>query len=216
MLYTLRKREEKMSLRRLLSVAVLLLTAGGAVADAREVYLNGVKLDVSARVPPQTFVGCDVRFDEKGDVYITAKGYKIAVTTTPLEPRAAPAPAPTPVGPRGFWLVSKQTQKGAVQYDIDVYINDQLVKRVRSTEDSVVMEVTKYVHGGDNRVRMVAVKNIGDRRTSMSPTDTMEVVVGEGVLANGMVTVDRVHVSFRRSANEERNVQEDFSFKSAL
>jgi hypothetical protein len=195
---------------------VLIFLAGGAVAEARSVYLNGVKLDASVTLQPQTFVGCDVRIDPSGDIHITAKGYKVAV------PQAVPdtgsttvAPATTASGPRGFWLVTKQTQRGVVQYDVDVFINDAHVKKVRSVDDPAVLDVSRYVKPGDNRVRMIAVKNAGERRASMSPTETMEIFLGEGTVGGGTVTVDKVHVSFKRSAADVQNVRQDYGFKAA-
>jgi hypothetical protein len=197
-------------------VATALLTLPATAASARNVYLNGVKLDGSVTIQPQTFVGCDVRFEPNGDIHITAKGYRVAVTTPP--PQAAPittAPPPrSSTGPRGYWLVTKQTARGAVQYDVDVFINDEHVKKVRSVDEPAVLDVSRYVRPGENRVRMVAIKNIGDRRASMSPTDTLEIFIGEGTVGGGTVTVDKVHLSFKRSAADVQNVREDFGFQA--
>jgi hypothetical protein len=192
-------------------LAVVLLPTG---AFARTVYLNGVKLDASTRIKPQTFEGCNVRFDEKGDIYISAKGYSVEVETHPIEP---PTQAPaTPAAPRrGYWLISKQTSQGAVQYDIDVFINDQFVKKIRSAEGPTVLEVSKYIQGGENHVRMVATKNLGGGRVSTSPAEVLEVILGEGSLSGSTVTVDRITVDFKRTANEVQRFQQDFSFKSA-
>jgi len=199
-------------------IALLAVAAGvllPRVATAREVYLNEVRLDDSVKIGPQTLSGCEVRFDANGDVHITAKGYKIQVAPR-ADQAAPPAPPPQARGPRGFWLISKQSQRGAVQYDVDVFINNQLVKKVRSIDDPVVIDVSRYVHAGENHVRMVAVKNIGERRVSFSPTDVLEVFVGEGVVGGGTVTVDRVHADFKLTAAETQNTQQDFTFKADL
>ncbi len=194
----------------LFSVALMLaLCAAAGRAEARNVYLNGLRLDANVAIKPQTFVGCEVRIDEAGDVYITAKGYKV-VQSEAARPPAAPAPA----GSRLFWLISKQTRPNATNYDVDVFINDAFVKKVRSTDDAIVIDVSKWVQPGENRVRMIAVKNQGEKRTSMSPVDTLEVLVGEGVAAAGTVTVDKVDVTFKRNASETQNVREDFTFRA--
>jgi hypothetical protein len=198
------------------SLCVGLLVAVTAVllpsrADARNVYLNGVKLDSNVSLKPQTFSGCDVRIDEKGDIHITAKGYKV----TAQEGRAQvaqPAPAAPSAGPRGFWLVTKQTERGAVQYDVDIFINDAFVKKVRSIDEPTVLDVSRFVRSGQNRVRMVAIKNTGERRASSSPTDTLEIFLGEGTVGGGTVTVDKVHATFTRNASETNNFREDFTF----
>jgi hypothetical protein len=185
-----------------IAFAIALLLASPAFA--RDVFLNGVKLDSSVKMKAQTFSGCDVRIEENGDIYITAKGYKVV----PVE--AGPPPAQSQA--KQFWLISKQTQRGIAQYDVDVFMNDQFVKKVRSNEDPVVLDITRFVARGENRVRMVATKNLGERRVSHSPTDVLEVLVGEGLLGGSTVTVNKVLVSFKRNANETTNIREDFSF----
>lgn len=219
-----------------LFVAASLITILGdaAPALARNVYLNGVKLDASVQMKAQTFTGCDVRIDDAGDVYITAKNVQIVPTDIrpaappppappPPPPRAAPSPPPPPPpaqtrvstsGDKPVWLISRQTQRGVSQYDVDVFINDQFVTKVRSDDDPVVLDISRWISRGTNRVRMIAVKNMGDRRVSSSPTDTLEVLMGEGVLGGSTVRVDKVLVSFKRNANETSNIREDFSFDS--
>jgi hypothetical protein len=194
---------------------VLLSILWAGVAEARDVYLNGVKLDASVTIEPQTFKDCEVRVAQNGDIHISAKGYKVAVTapaieTTPGATAAPPSRAASAT--RGYWLVTKQTQRGAVQYDVDVFINDAHVKKVRSVDDPTVIDVSRYVQPGRNRVRIVAVKNIGERRVSMSPTDSMEILIGEGSVGGGTVTVDKVHLSFKRTAADVQNVREDLEF----
>jgi hypothetical protein len=188
-------------------VALLALTRP---ADARDVYLNGVKLDSSVVIQPQTFANCDVRIDAKGAIHITARGYKVVPTEAP----AAATPRPPAGAPRKFWLISKQTERGIVQYDVDVFVNEQFVAKVKSIEEPVVLDISRFVSDGENRVRMIAVKNIGERRSSQSPTDTLEVIIGEGVAGGGTVTVDKVHVNFKRHAGETSNLREDFSFQA--
>jgi hypothetical protein len=214
-----------------LLAAVLVGTAGAA--GARTVYLNGVKLEDHVAIKPQTFVGCDVRFDESGDIHITAKGYKISAggatgsaaptpppSPPPSPPRPPPPPPPSPppvarpAGPRQTWLVSRETMQGATQYEIDVYINDTLVKKIRSSEPPVVLDVSKHVVNGQNRVRMLAMKRIGERRVSQARSDVLEVSIGQGTASGGSVTIDRVLCTLKRNAAETHDVREDCSFRS--
>jgi hypothetical protein len=182
-----------------------------ATAFARNVFFNGIKLDSSVAMKPQTFSGCEVRIDDNGDIHITAKGYKVIPTET--KPQAAP-PARDPNAPRQYWLITKQTQRGVAQYDVDVFVNDQFVTKVRAMDEPLVLDISRFVNRGENKVRMVAVKNLGERRVSQSPTDSLEVLVGEGIAGGGTVTVDKVHVTFKRTASETTNIREDFSFKA--
>src|SRR4051812_27718774 len=83
-------------------------TLAGSAA-AHKVYFNGV--EVEAGLAGQSFAGVEVRFDEQGNVWITAKGYAVKVVdggkkrvvapattsaTTPAAP-ATPAPAGAPM-----------------------------------------------------------------------------------------------------------------------
>ncbi len=179
-------------------------------ASARTVFLNGVKLDANVTIQPQTFKDCDVRFDDKGDIHIVAKGYKVAVSGNPGTSPPASRPA---AGPRGFWLITKQTQRGAVQYDVDVFINGTHVKKVQSIDEPIVVDVTKYVRlNAVNTVRLVATKNVAGGRSSASPDETMEILLGAGTAGGGTVTVDQVHVSFKRNASEVQNISEELQF----
>src|SRR4051812_16419715 len=104
-----------------LVVAMLVST----VASARSVYLNGVKLDDNIILTNQTFAACEVKFDDKGDVYITAKGVKIGVQPTAGDEKKDDTTGPSADGKlaKRYWLVSAQAKPGLVQYDVDVYVN---------------------------------------------------------------------------------------------
>jgi hypothetical protein len=98
-----------------------------------------------------------------------------------------------------------------VQYDVDVFVNGAFVKKVRSTEDPTVLEITRWIEPGANQVRMVAVKNIPEQRASMSPADTMDILVGAGNLGGATVNIERVLATFTRTAAETDPVTEEFS-----
>jgi hypothetical protein len=202
-------------MRRMLSTVLVLGILGvAASAEARDVYLNGIKLDSNVVLKNQTFSACEVKFDEAGNVYITAKGFKIQLKEADGTQPAADEPPPAADGKlaKRYWLVSKQTKRGVTQYDLDIYVNDSLAKKVRSNDDATVLEVTKFVKAGANKVRVVAVKNLGDKRVSSSPTDTLEVVIGEGNVAGGTVTIDKPVVTYKRSASETENFADNYAF----
>jgi hypothetical protein len=199
-------------MNRLLALAlVAFLSLGASPAQARDVYLNGIKLDASVTIAAQTFPNCEVRFDERGDVYITAKGFKV-------EPREKGAAATTTTRAaaaieKRYWLISKQPRTGMAQYEVDVFLNGKLVKRVRSADDPVVLEITKHVKPGDNRVQLVARKAMGDRRLSSSPTDTLEIVLGEGTVSGGTISITRPVVQYTRTAQETRSYSDESGFE---
>lgn len=197
-------------------LTLLLLLVLPSIAEARNVYLNGVKLDDNVSLNDQTFPACEVKFDAKGDVYITAKGFKVGVQEAPDtdKKKVKDDPAPRSDGKltKRYWLISTQTKRGQVQYDVEVYVNGTLVKKVRSTDDRVVLEVTKHVTAGTNKVRLVATKNMGDKRVSSSPSDVMEIVLGEGTVGGGTVSIDKPIVTWKRTAQETKNFAEEIGF----
>jgi hypothetical protein len=199
----------------ILTVAALLSLCGlGGRAEARNVFLNGIKLDANVAMKPQTLSGCEVRIDDKGDIHITARGYKV------MAPEGKPT-APGPVvngaplaGDRRFWLISKfdvERGRGAAGFDVDVFINDTFVKKIRASDDPLVLDVSRHLERGDNKVTMVATKNPPTGSSSRSPTDTLEIILGEGVAGGGTVTIDKVHAAFKRNASETGNLREDFT-----
>jgi hypothetical protein len=194
-------------------IVVLAVLLGSGTAFARDVYLNGVKLDSNVILKNQVFPACEVKFDADGNVHITAKGFKIEMTPAPNEKAdtATPPPADGKLGKR-YWLVSKQTKRGVTQYDVDVFLNDVFVKKVKSAEDTVVIEVTKHVKPGANKVRLVAVKNLGEKRISSSAVDVLEIVLGEGNVAGGTVTIDKPVMIYKRNASETGSFKDEASF----
>ncbi len=196
-----------------------------APALARDVYLNGVKLDASVLIQSQTFPACEVKFDANGDVYITAKGFKIDVKPAAGEkgggdkarsvpPAAPPAATPAPAAAltKRYWLVSKQPKKGMAQYEVDVFVNGKFIKKVRASDDPVILEVTKFVRPGVNQVTLVATKAMGDKRLSSSPTDSLEIVLGEGNVGGGTVSITKTVVNYVRTAQETKNFSDDARF----
>jgi hypothetical protein len=61
-----------------LGVAVLAVAAVPSMARAGEIYVNGVKADV---LPVMTMQNVNVRFDERGNVYIDAPMYRVSVVS---------------------------------------------------------------------------------------------------------------------------------------
>jgi hypothetical protein len=192
-------------------------------ADAREVWLNGVKLDPHVAVKSTRLSGCDVVIDEKGDVHIVAKGVRVEVAPVPPTVAASgtrtttAAPPPAPAGAEAkltsrYWMSAPQRSRGRVDYDIDVFVNETHVTRLRSEDTRVLVEITRHVKRGENRVRLVARKRAGATRGSASAADVMEIVVGSGRVGQGTVTIDEPLVTYRRNAAETKEFQDEYRF----
>ncbi len=179
-------------------------------AHARSIYINGVKVDGAVNL---RLTGVDVDIDAQGDVRIAAKNYKVNLaeeptgattpratpTTLRATPTTTPPSPPRPIGARRYYVFTRT--QGDAQWDIDVYVNGSLVRRFGSRAMVPPVEITRLMPPGDNAVRVRAVKQEGER-TSMSPADYLEVVLGEGQpQGSGQTEIEKLF-SYRRTAVE--------------
>lgn len=184
------------------TVVALLFLSGSALAGS--VYLNGVKID---GVTNQKFEKATVRIDEKGNVLIEAPGYAVKQ----LEGGAAETPAPaTGVIQKQYFLVTEQNVVGMTEYDVDMYVNSKWVRKLKSTEDQIVTEITKSLVPGRNTVMFIAKKNAPEARKSLSPQHFFRIIIGEGTMSGDHVMIDNPVVKFERTAANTDDVTKEF------
>ena len=183
-------------------------------AEARKVFLNGVNLN-AVDLPAVTLKGCTVSIDAKGNIHITAKGYKIQVsggsgstTTTPARRTPARRSAMKTVGSatEKYYLVSFFNKQGATQYDIELFINGKMIRRIRSRSGQIAVDVTRFIkRGKPNEVIFVSRKNYGTKgRISASALDYFRVVLGSGFENRGQIVLKSSVVETKRTAAETR------------
>src|SRR6266404_7917219 len=140
------------------------------------VYLNGVNID---GLRGQKFEKCKaVRIDDRGDVYLECPGYQVE------QPAAAAAPVPAPLIPsavaaamaKRYWLVSEEKDSAAAQYDVDVFLNAKFIRRIKAGEPQVVLEITRFLHPGANKVLFAASKRLDGARKSSSSASFLKLV----------------------------------------
>ena len=181
------------------AVAACLLVALPAQAKAPTVFVNNVRVD---GLRNQHFLGADVRFDENGDIRITAKGYRV----TPVEvdeygqppSEVVMVPVAPPQAVPGRFYISPSFH-GPSGWEVDVTINGVLVRRFRPREGEGVVEITRYLRPGPNQFRFSARRD--GARLSDSPSDYLELVIGDGEPAAGQIKLNRV-ITYRRHAGE--------------
>ncbi len=217
----------------LLAAAVLCAAAPASAS----VYLNGVNID---GVAGQRFDNCTVVIDERGNVRIEAKGYAVRVdgaegggAATP--PQGGAAGASSPAGATGssagvttpgyasagsaaaqgrltrrYFLVAEQKVEGGAQYEVDVFVNAQWIRKIQGTEGSLPIEVTRYFRPGPNRVFLSAKKVIvGDRRYYTRDV-FLKVVIGEGNVGGDHVMIDAPLVEMTRTAVDMDDRNEEY------
>ena len=211
---------------RALVLALAALATPPAPASGPRLSLNGVAID---GVTNQRFENCTVVIDAQGNVNIEARGYAVRSAgsppsqAAPLAPpataaAAAPAPAAAPAASapapdkltRRYFLVTEQTRPDGTQFDIAVFINAKWIRELKSQEDQVVTEVTRYLRPGPNKVTLAATKRPGDRKGG-SPDVIFRVVIGEGDQGGDHVRIDTPLVDARRTAAESGDVTEEYT-----
>jgi len=175
------------------------------------IFLNGVNIE---GLRGQTFEKCrSVKIDERGDVHLDCPGYQVeapgAQAAAPAAVQAsAAAPAPKVIT-KNYWLVTEQTEAGAAQYDIDIFINAKWLRKVRSGESQIVMEITKNLVPGPNKLIFAATKRVEGARKSASPFAYVKIIVGEGAAGGNNVMIDNPLLEVKRTAAEMENINEE-------
>jgi hypothetical protein len=208
-----------------LAIAAALLGAAGPAAAAPSITLNGVPID---GVTSQRFDNCTVVIDEKGNLDIQAKGYAVKgaeAPRTPVQPQAAGsgdgfsargpgdfAGASSYAPPRitrRYFLVTEHTPPGP-QFDLAIFINAQWIREVKASEPSLVMEITKYLRPGGNKLTLAATKRLNGERLAFTRDVALRVVVGEGNVGGDHVMIDLPLVEMARTAVEMDDKTEEF------
>jgi len=133
----------------------------------------------------------------------------------PPPPVARPRPQPKKIKPPPrprfnpalkYFLVSQNTRPGFVQYDVDVYINQRWVRKIRNRDSQLLFEVNKYLKTGKNTVHFAATKNYdGKGRLSTRASDQIRVIIGTGTRGGGTVNITESLVEFKVSADQSGN-----------
>lgn len=203
-------------MRRLVLCATLVALLP-AVAVARSVYLNDIKIDNVSGLRNLKLDKVNVRIDEKGDVFIDAPGYKIQVVdpgtkgAAALRPGADAEESGEAKLTRKYFLVTEQTAPGMTDYDIDVYVNAKWIRKLRNSEEQIYTDITSHLVPGKNTVLLAAQKKDGSR-VSRSPQHVFRVIIGEGNVGGDHVMIDRPVVDFKRTAADAENVSKEFTF----
>lgn len=199
-----------------MSRARFLLFLLPAAAWAAPVYLNGVNID---GLTNQRFEKCTVIIDEKGAVQLSCPGYSIqsqalGKSGASIVPESSNTPTEVPSPGRitkRYWLVTEQNMPGATQFDVDLFINSKWIRKLKSNEDQIITEMTKYLEPGPNKILLAAHKNIIGARKSYSPEHYFRITIGEGNVGGDQVMIDNPIVEFKRTAAQTDDASQEFT-----
>lgn len=204
---------------RALALVVAAVVAGlaGPARAGPSLTLNGVPID---GVTDQRFEGCTVVIDAAGNVHIEAKGYAVRGASGAGEPRPVASPGAATDAVEGtaapgrltrrYFLVTEHAPPGT-QYDLAIFINAQWIREVRASEPQIVMEVTKYLRPGSNKVTLAATRRAGGERLAQGGDGRLRVVIGEGDVGGGHVMIDAPLVETALGAADGDDRIEEFA-----
>jgi len=188
-------------------LAMALPTTSASAQTPRSVYLNGENID---GVAGTTFKGAEVRIDALGNVHIQAPGHKVErVAPAPARPETPAAAALT----RRYWLVSQLSRPGATRYDEDVFLNNRFVRRVRSSEGAMVLDVTEWLQPGAKTVHFRAAQDLTRPPLPDEAADFFKLMLGEGTRRGEQVVVEKTRVDYALRGAEmgDRNDEQTFT-----
>jgi hypothetical protein len=196
-----------MRLLALALAAVALASAAPAVAGP-SITLNGVAID---GVADQRIENATIVIDAQGNVHIEARGYAVHAAGERLtaSPAAGETGAAAPAAlTRRYFLATEHAPPGT-QYDLAIFINAQWIREVKASEPQVVMEITRDLRPGPNKLVLAPTKRVQGERLSTSPQVALKVVVGEGNVGGDHVMIDNPLVEMTRTAADVEDRAEE-------
>ncbi|HWE26274.1 MAG TPA: hypothetical protein VG496_20225, partial [Myxococcales bacterium] len=110
-----------------------------------------------------------------------------------------------------YFLVTEQSDGAAAQYDVDVYVNSKWVRKVRSGDEQIVLDISRYLSPGPNKLLFAATKRVAK---AGAPSSFVRLIVGEGESSGSQVLIDNPLLECKRSGAEVDNVNEEFTLQA--
>jgi len=190
---------------------VLFVMLLSGIASAGSVYLNGKNID---GVVDQKFEKVDIFIDAAGNVHITAPGYNVIEEEEAPTSAEASRSGPNPDLNNRYFLVTQQSSTGAAQYDVEIFINGHLIRKIHANDPQLIKEVSRYFKPGPNQVKIHAVKNLSGGRKSTSASDEMRVIIGIGQSAGQQVTINARIVEFVCTGRDIEEFNRDYKVQA--
>ena len=201
-----------------LALAAALAGASSPAGAAPSITLNGQNID---GVTDQRFENATVVIDALGNVDIQVRGYTVRTREEVVKPpRAQPVGGATVASGAAAiaakisrrYFVAVENSPPGTQYDMGIFVNAQWIREVKSSEPSAVLEITKYLRPGQNKVTVAATKRIQGQRLAYGRDVVTKVVCGEGNVGGDHVMIDVPLFEATRTAAETEDKTEEFVF----
>jgi len=186
--------------RALIPFLALALAASPALAN--RIFLNGVEI---TGLKNRTFNKATVFIDEAGDVRIDAPQYEVKPAAQTSSADTPPPQTPPTVLSKQYFLTVQGNSIDA-QYDIAIKVNGVERKFIPAGSPMIIEDITGWFIRGNNAVVIIATKNLGGARRSVSPRDAVTVVIGTGNDSGGIVKIDAVKSKLQCDASQLSDV----------
>ncbi len=178
--------------------ATLLLVS--TLASAAELYVNGVR---ATGLRDQTFTDADVHIDEHGDIHVTAPQYVVRSLDPAPAPDAPLQPAASAVSAGRYWMVTEDNR--STGHTIEVFVNGDLVRRVRSGDDQLILDLAPWLKPGSNNVTFSALPG------PQPAGGILHVYMGTGYNDAGVIRLHDPQIDYaRRSSDKPTGGMSDF------
>lgn len=200
------------------------LALGSLSASAERIYLNDVDI-TTAQLKNWTLKKVEeVKFDEKGDMYITAPGYNVKVVSGGKNKEAEREETPESVestaddaqlsGPievhydadvstsHRFLLTLANPDRSKVPYDVDVLINGKHAVTYKHTRGNASQDVSEFITSGENTISFIARRVPGK---SASGDHSMKVLLGVGSYDGKVAKYEHILVGMEYKSSDERS-----------
>jgi hypothetical protein len=110
---------------------------------------------------------------------------------------------------RRYFIATEHAPPGT-QYDLGIFINAQWIREVKANEPQAVVEITKFLRPGPNKITVAATKRVLGSRLAYARDVTLKVVIGEGNVGGDHVMIDVPLAETSRNAAEMDDRTEEF------
>ena len=164
------------------------LLALSAASLAGDLYVNGVRAD---GLRSQDFKGVDITIDSQGNIHVDAPNYVVRTITG--------------VARGAYWLVTEDHRSSG--HSLEVYANGTLVRRIRSGDPQVILDLAPWLEPGKNNITISALPG------PQPAGGALHVYIGSGSNQAGVVRLQDPDIDYvRRSSDPASGGMQDYQF----
>jgi len=187
-----------------MSVFCVLLVLMVSPASAIEIYINGVHVGAVADIEMSN---CTVRFDQAGNLHITAPGYEVSAPPGAGTNTNAQRPKRELTGQ--YYLIARSTNPSEVGYEVELLLNGEPFRTITPSSEELMVSLNSSLLLGKNRLGIRAVKKGGASKTKDA---SLEIYVGEGLVEGSSGDLKNVFVRYKRRGHETEDFDEEKYF----